>query len=308
MEREELQELIRAINQNKPTNILTVFFVKKPSASKMQSFQPQVSKEVQQDIIQLVFPYIEKQLESSTLVEYDPAGVMDGEVEYLDKNSIEQIGTFLDSINDENVFKEMSQLDIKKINFYCFKISYNGKTIYMFRQFSKMKKLRSGYVARFFQNELRAMDGDFLGIDETTDMILADDEIIVFNHISLERIFNYRDQYLNKTHEAMGQILQQGVISNLEQFNEDCCRDVRIMKRFTNIMTKGRLPLFFENYEKVPDIVKDLGLDITFDDDGKIEYKDKTQLYHIVTLMSDSYFESLIAKRKGIAKLEEDLK
>jgi len=73
-------------------------------------------------------------------------------------------------------------------------------------------------------------------------------------------------------------------------------------------MTKGRLPLFFENYEKVPDIVKDLGLDITFDDKGKIEYKDKTQLYHIVTLMSDSYFESLLAKRKGIAKLEEDFK
>lgn len=308
MRREELQELIRAINRDKPTNILKAFFVKKPSASKMQSFQPQVSNEVQQDIIQLVFPYIEKQLENSNLVEYNPAGVMDGEIEYLDKNSIEQINTFLDSINDDNIFKEMSQLEIKKVNFYCFEINFNGKTVYIFRQFSKMKKLRSGYIARFFQNELKAMDGDFLGIDETTDMILTDDQIIVFNHISLERIFNYRDQYLNKTHEAMGEILQQGVIANLEQFNEDCCRDVRIMKRFTNIMTKGRLPLFFENYEKVPDIVKELGLDITFDDDGKIEYKDKTQLYHIVTLMSDSYFESLLAKRKGIAKLEEDLK
>lgn len=308
MRREELQELIRAINRDKPTNIVKAFFVKKPSASKMQSFQPQVSNEVQQDIIQLVFPYIEKQLENSNLVEYNPAGVMDGEIEYLDKNSIEQINTFLDSINDDNIFKEMSQLEIKKVNFYCFEINFNGKTVYIFRQFSKMKKLRSGYIARFFQNELKAMDGDFLGIDETTDMILTDDQIIVFNHISLERIFNYRDQYLNKTHEAMGEILQQGVIANLEQFNEDCCRDVRIMKRFTNIMTKGRLPLFFENYEKVPDIVKELGLDITFDDDGKIEYKDKTQLYHIVTLMSDSYFESLLAKRKGIAKLEEDLK
>lgn len=307
MEKEELQWLIRRIIQEKPTNILTAFFVKKPSASKMQSFQPQVSNKVQQDIIELVFPYIEKQLENSTLVEYNPVGVMDGEIEYLGTDSIEQINTFLDSINDDKLFKEMSQLEVKKVSFYCFKISFDGKTFYMFRQFSKMKKLRSGYIARFFENELKAMDGDFLGIDETTDMILADKKIIVFNHISLERIFNYRDQYLNKTHEAMGEILQQGVIANLEQFNEDCCRDVRIMKRFTNIMTKGRLPLFFENYEKVPDIVKELGLDITFNDEGKIEYKDKTRLYHIVTLMSDSYFESLLAKRKGIAKLEEDV-
>ena len=175
MKREELQELIKEINRDKPTNILTAFFVKKPSASKMQSFQPQVSNEVQQDIIDLVFPYVEKQLDNSILVEYNPAGVMDGEIEYLDKSSIEQISVFLDSISDDNVFKEMSQLEIKKINFYCFKINYNGKIFYMFRQFSKMKKLRSGYVARFFQNELKAMDGDFLGIDETTDMILTDD-------------------------------------------------------------------------------------------------------------------------------------
>ena len=54
MKIEELQELIEQINREKPANILTAFFVKKPSASKMQSFQPQVSNEVQQDIIDLV--------------------------------------------------------------------------------------------------------------------------------------------------------------------------------------------------------------------------------------------------------------
>ena len=97
-------------------------------------------------------------------------------------------------------------------------------------------------------------------IDENTDMIYFNNKIYILNHISLERIFNYRDVYLQKTNEAMGELLRQGVFKNLEQFNEDCCRDVRIMKRFTNIMTQGRLPLFFENYEKVPDIVRELGL------------------------------------------------
>ncbi len=307
MEKEELQELIKKIKEDKPDNILAAFFIKKPSASKMQSFQPQVSNVIQKDIIDLVFPYIENQLEKAALVEYNPIGVADEEIEYLNEGSIEQIDTFLDSITDEKVFKEMAQLEISKISFYCFKICYSGKSFYVFRQFAKMKKLRSGYIAQFFQNELRAMDGDFLGIDETTDMIYAEGKTFIFNHISLERIFSYRDQYLNKTNEAMGEILRQGVIANLEQFSDDCCRDVRIMKRFTNIMTQGRLPLFFKNYEKVPDIVEELGLDIDFDDDGKIEYKDKTQLYHIVALMSDSYFESLLAKRKGIVKTEEAL-
>lgn len=85
---------------------------------------------------------------------------------------------------------------------------------------------------------------------------------MILNHISLERIFNYRDAYKAKTDEAMGAILTQGVLVNIEQFADDCSRDVRIMKRFTNIMSKGRLPLFFDNYDKVEGIVKDLGLDI----------------------------------------------
>lgn len=307
MEKKELQEFLLDIRNNSRENILTAYFVRKPSASKMQSFQPQVSSAVQKDIIEITFPYIEHQLETSTIVEHNPVGVADGEIEFLMKNDIEQIAIFLQSIEDDAVYKDMSLLEISKIGFYCFKISHNDEAIYMFRQFSKMKKLRRGYIARFFNNELTAMDGDFLGIDEATDIILTGDKVYIFNHISLERIFNYRDQYLNKTNEAMGEILRQGVIANLEQFSDDCCRDVRIMKRFTNIMTQGRLPLFFENYEKVPDIVKDLGLDIDFDADGRIDYREKSQLFHIVALMSDSYFESLLAKRRGIVKTEETL-
>ena len=112
---------------------------------------------------------------------------------------------------------------------------------------------------------------------------------------------------MKKTNEAMGALLGQDVISNLEQFSEDCRRDVRIMKRFTNLMSRDRLPLFFENYEKVQGIVNELGLDIEFDDDGKLIYREKSQLFHIINLMSDAYFRTLLSERKGIAKLEEDI-
>lgn len=305
MGKESLVELLSKIKNDKQQNILKAYFVRKPSASKMHSYQPQISAEVQADIIATVFPYIENQLEKATIVAYNPVGVADGEIESLRIESINQIKIFNKSITDEEVFKDLSSLQISSINFYCFVIEYEGKKLWLFRQFAKMKKLRSGYLAQFFNDELIAMDGNFLGIDETTDMLLFEDEVIIFNHISLERIFNYRDQYLSKTNEAMGEILRQGIVTNLEQFTEDCCRDVRIMKRFTNIMTQGRLPLFFENYEKVPEIVKELELDIDFDDEGKLIYREKSQLYHIVNLMSDSYFRSLLAERIGIAKIEE---
>ena len=90
-------------------------------------------------------------------------------------------------------------------------------------------------------------------------------------------------------------------------FAEDCKNDVRIMKRFTNIMTKERLPLFFDNYERVPEIVTELEIDIDFDENGKMIYRERSQLFHIINLLSDSYFKSLIAHRTGIAKVEEEM-
>jgi hypothetical protein len=201
----------------------------------------------------------------------------------------------------------MSNLKVGMISFYCVKIQYNGMEMLMLRQFTKMKKLRSGIITHFVEDELVVMDSDFLGIDEDCDILLCDDDLWILNHISLERIFNYRDAYKKKTDEAMGAILSQGVVSNIEQFAEDCGKDVRIMKRFTNIMSQGRLPLFFENYDKVEGIVNSLGLDIAFDEEGKIIYREKSQLYHIVNLMSDSYFKSLLADRVGVTKIEDSI-
>lgn len=65
--------------------------------------------------------------------------------------------------------------------------------------------------------------------------------------------------------------------------------------------------MFFDNYERVPEIVKELGLDIDFDEDGKLVYRERSQLFHIINLLSDAYFKSLLAERTGIAKIEEEI-
>ena len=305
MNSEELYSFLSVIRRERPDNITRIFFVKK--ASRLQSFEPQVSCDIQKRILDSILPYILNMLCSAQMVDYNPIGCADGELELLEKGKVSAVGSFIESVTGDRLNKEMSNLNIGRISFYCVKIEYSGHEIYLFRQFTKMKRLRSGFVARIFNDELVALENDFLGIDEITDIILSEEQLFIFNHISLERIFDYRDEYLKKTNEAMGALLGQDVISNLEQFSEDCRRDVRIMKRFTNLMSRDRLPLFFENYEKVQGIVNELGLDIEFDDDGKLIYREKSQLFHIINLMSDAYFRTLLSERKGIAKLEEDI-
>ena len=214
---------------------------------------------------------------------------------------------FKESLKSENLFRDMSSLKIDKIGFYCIRIIYNEKELYLFRQFQKLKKLRSGILTRITDNQLNVIESDFLGIDELTDILVFNGSLYLLNHISLERVFNYRDEFLRKTSEALGEILSKGVLSNIEQFTADCCSDIRIMKRFTAIMTKERLPMFFDNYDRVPEIVGELGLDIEFDEDGKMIYRERSQLFHIVNLLSDSYFKSLLANRTGVAMVEGEV-
>lgn len=304
----ELIKILEKAYTEAKSNNLSMYFVKKPSSEKTYAFKPQISTDVQYELSMMILPNTIAFLKSSALSEYSPVGVPDGEMEHIAETSVPQVASFLDAITDEHVFKDMSLLTIRHIKYYCIKYACDGKDLYLFRQFSKMKKLRSGFIARFLNSQLVAMEGDFLGIDENVDMILFDGYLFVLNHISLERVFNYRDEYLKKTHEALGQILDTGLIKNMEQFSEDCMSDVRIMKRFTNIMTQGRLPLFFENFDRVPGIVTELGLDIEFDqDENKLVYREKSQLFHIINLMSDAYFKSLLLDRTGLAILEESI-
>ena len=302
----EIISFLDKVRTERPDNVMTMFFVQKPSRERFVSFKPQISSELQKKILDMILPLAIKSLQL-TVVPYNPIGVADEENELLPPSQVDSVDKFLESIKQENLFTDMSELKISRISFYCIQITYQGSTVYLFRQFSKMSKLRKGLISQLVNNELKEMDTDFLGIDELCDMVMHDDVLLILNHISLERIFNYRDEYLKITNAAIGEIVNQGIMENVEQFSDDCQRDVRIMKRFTDMMSKDRLPLFFEHYDRVPEIVNALNLDLEFDEEGKIIYRGKSQLFHIINLMSDAYFKSLLAERIGVVKTEETL-
>lgn len=306
MQIENLKNFISGLEREKPNNCVNIFFSRR-TTTKYISYSPSVSTEVQQAILDTILPSLKAQLSYNAVVNYNPIGVADNEIETMPIDSVALMNEYMTSIDNENIFKKMEALKIDKIGFYCVRISYNGIDVLLFRQFQKLKKLRKGLITQILNNELNVIESDFLGIDETVDIVYFQNELLLLNHIALERIFEYKDEYLKKTNEAINEIKEKNVIENIEQFSDDCSRDVRITKRFTHIMTKGRLPLFFENYEKVAEIVKRLELDIDFDHAGKLIYREKSQLFHIINLLSDSYFESLLANRTGIAKSEEEI-
>lgn len=300
---ENVIEMLRSVQEKSPDNALRVFFSEKRTTEKYRTFMPQASNELQKKMLSLVLTPLIKALELPVVV-YNPVGVLDEENELIVPTQVACVGAFKESLVPENLVTEMNLIKISKISFYCLEVTYQEKKVYIFRQFTKMKRLRKGILSQLVNDELRELNSDFLGIDELTDMVLMDDTLLILSHISLERIFNYRDKFQEMTNQAIGRIVVEGRMANVEQFSEDCLNDVRIMKRFTDIMSKDRLPLFFDNYDRVPDIVKALELDIEFDDEGKMIYRDKSQLFHIIHLMSDAYFQSLLSARYGVAEME----
>ena len=300
---ENVIEMLRSVQEKSPDNALRVFFSEKRTTEKYRTFMPQASNELQKKMLSLVLTPLIKALELP-VVEYNPVGVLDEENELIVPTQVACVGAFKESLAPENLVTEMNLIKISKISFYCLEVTYQEKKVYIFRQFTKMKRIRKGILSQLVNDELRELNSDFLGINELTDMVLMDDTLLILNHISLERIFNYRDKFQEMTNQAIGRIVVEGRMANVEQFSEDCLNDVRIMKRFTDIMSKDRLPLFFDNYDRVPDIVKALELDIEFDNEGKMIYRDKSQLFHIIHLMSDAYFQSLLSARYGVAEME----
>lgn len=265
---------------------------------------PQISYDLKRQIVDMLVENVKKAMDKNIIVEYQATGVLDGEIEQIkvkdvifDKeNEIKSI--FVINVSDEKKF------DWSKVDYYVIEIEVQGKVLKLYRQFQKMKRLRKGILLQVFSDELVRMDSDFIGIDETVDILEWEDEFLIFNHIALERIFGYRDLFEKKTQEAVKILRDKKIFENIEEFQEACMRDGRILKRFTNIMQKERLPLFFKNIDKVPQLVKDLNLHLEFSNSGKLVYSDRKQLYEITNLIDDAYFRSLLADRIGVVKLE----
>lgn len=204
---------------------------------------------------------------------------------------------------------EIDKNSINKLNFYCFSVDciFNGKeeNIKFFRRITKFKKLSSkGMFGQIKNNRFNKLETNMLGIDGDVDAIILGEEVAVFNHVALERIFSMRDQYIEKAEEAIEKIKAAQRIENFDQFEEDCKSDGRITRILTKLLNEDdKLEHCFENFENVKKAINIFELDIKVKRHGNKEiivYEGKDQLMNMVRLVRDSYYRSIIGERPGI--------
>ena len=110
----EVIELLRAVQEESPENVLRIFFCEKRGADKYRTYMPQVSNDLQKKIFALVLQPLLTSLELP-VVQYNPVGVLDEENELIVPNQVSCVEAFKESLLEDKLITEMSQIKVKNI-------------------------------------------------------------------------------------------------------------------------------------------------------------------------------------------------
>lgn len=299
-----LHEVLEQLKKNRDSKgKLAILFVSK-NRSKYQAYQPQVSNDVQKEIIQLFIDsldgIIKKNLEE---VKFNPSGQLVDEYSVCDYS---YVGNFNDVIHLFNKTNE-EELRADQISYLIFRLRINEdeeniKYLYLFRRNHKLKSIRKGFWIQKVSDVYSKLDSDLIGIDGNIDAIAYNGELAFFTHIAAERFFNLREKFQQNAREVLNKIEKGGTIENFEEFQEDCLNDARVTRRLTKIQSDPQIiDLYHKHFNNAEEVVELFDLNITFNDDKtKIVYSDKEELTDITMLMRDAYYRTVLARRKGI--------
>ncbi|MGL4730898.1 MAG: Kiwa anti-phage protein KwaB-like domain-containing protein [Clostridium sp.] len=300
-----IQRIIDILRMENTT--VRLYFTRKRGINYI-SYSPTMGADVQSDIKSHILSYIEGFLNTEQ-VEFSPLGYREDTVETCNIEYISNYTDVIDSYLEGNLNREIPEDIINKLNFYCLIIEFNeggvDKEIKLFRRVTKFKKLSTkGMMGWIENNRFNKLDASLIGVDGLVDIVVDGNEILILNHIALERIFSISDQYSQKAQQTINSIRELDRITNFDQFEEDALNDRRITRTLTKLLSEEeRLEKCFENFSNVIDVVEIFELDINIENvDGveKIVYESKEQLMDIIRLVRDSYYTSIMNNRNGI--------
>lgn len=306
-----LDELISILEKSSENIMLRLYFTKKVGEG-YKTYSPSIETEIFEELLNLIKENLSK-FNNHEQVYFSPVGYKEGTIEVCNTNYISKYDQLIDLFyNEDLIIRDMlSEEDVNSLNFYTIKITYFddieniNKDILVFRRITKFRKLsKSGMFGSIKNNSFNKIDDSLIGLDGDVDLIVKDGQILILNHVSLERIFSLNSQYLENAQNAIDIIKKAGRISPFDEFEEDCLNDRRVTRILTKMLSEDdNLDNCFENFENVVDVIDIFELKINIDNTGEkgiIQYEDKSQLMDVIRLVRDSYYRSIIREEPGV--------
>lgn len=296
----ELRQFFNNLDYNNPDSITLKLVVKNNGV--YQSYNVVLDPNLREEIKEMYVEHLNHRLFDLDQERYNPNTGQDGFLAVcgLEVANISDVIEELEVEDSNN--DDVEELDLNNVNFYVLKFSDNNNFSYIFRRFNKLKKLRRGFVGLLDGNTFHKLDNALvLGLDSEIDTLVFEEEALIVNRFALQTIFNMNDYFIGRTTEALDQVEDRNVISNFENFRNDCIGDRQAIKRITKIMnTPNRLEDFILHANRLPDVIREANLEVTVDENGSLEYDGTREIRsEILFCMADAYYLSLLLNRIG---------
>ena len=296
-----LKDILDFINRQE-TPITGLFFTSR-TKSGYTTYAPNVKPNVKDHLIDLLKETITVRMNQEEL-QFNPSSYITDTVMTCNIEYVNSYGLVMESFkNPDNVDTSIRPQDL---TFYCLEIKYSGTNEFcrLYRRVTKFKKLSSKGILAFFSGDmLTSLEQDILGIDGFVDVIEFGGKFYILNHIALERIFGLEDKFSDNATKALSLLKEKDVISNFDQFYDDCMNDKRCNKILSKLYEEEKIITSLDkNFENVAKVIElfELEVQVTNDDAPKVIYEGKEQIMDILRIISDAYYRSILGENLGV--------
>jgi hypothetical protein len=277
---------------------LELYFTKKHNGVYF-SYRPDMNFTIKNKILDLMSEALTEKIHETQHLPYNPVGSLTGTFETIGRDEVEQFDQILVSFEDDNL-DELHNMNKNQVSFYTIKIRIENQEIYFMRRFQKLAKFSKGLVGKITNNEFTEIETDFMGIQTDVDIICFENELLIFNHIALERIFDLHDTFTERANQTLQTLQDTNVFENFEDFSVGCLNNSNYIRRLMKIGSNvERTNLVLSNLNNKVNEIRQLDLNITISDEGVIVFEDRDQIGDILLLLSDANYVSVVVERSG---------
>ncbi|WP_181399265.1 Kiwa anti-phage protein KwaB-like domain-containing protein [Apilactobacillus timberlakei] len=299
----DISEVILKIN--KANTKVKLHLVHRTISGKVKVVNPSTSSKFNQEIKKITLNQLNI-YKNNTEEEYNIIGSNDCVVETESKNkyykNIDLVINELDNPVEKIGFKNDS------FDFFVYEfcpIDNNGNEedkIFAFRRTKKFKAFSKGFIGCLINGYFNKIeDKGILGGDSIIDLIVYGDDISIFQHTSFERIFNLSNEFKDHAKKVLSNKKFNDKISNFDDLKKDALKNLNYIKRLSKLDGENDPTIFLDDIEETRKVISNFKLDID-EKDGKLVYRDDTQLGNFINLMQDAYYKTLIGKQNGVDK------
>lgn len=240
-------------------------------------------------------------VEEYNQVSYNIVGNLDEELECV---SCDEYRNKIDSVlNSLQIPNKDFDFDPDSFDFFIYSFenpANRDQKAYFFRRTRRFRTFKKGFLGHIIEGKFRKLNvSDLLGTDDKIDFVMMNNEVIILQHISFERVFHLHDEFITIARNVLSNPVFPQKIENFDELMENALNNGNYIKRLSKLVGSNTATLFLNDMQETRNVIQRFNLDIEIQD-NKIIYSDISQLGNFINLMQDAYYQTLIGKEDGV--------